>query len=78
MKIILHEDLCDNGFTYAFQYLMIHVFISLLKYIMHFQKNMYSCIFVTILQTGFITAFNKHFSMITTHFGNYLLNPQKY
>ena len=36
MKIILHEDLCDTNFTYAFLYLMIHVFISFLNYIKHF------------------------------------------
>ena len=30
-KIILHEDLCHTYFTYAFWYLMIHVFITFLN-----------------------------------------------
>ena len=69
MKIILHEDLCDTNFTYAFFYLMIHAFISYLNYIRNFKKICtvewyiyFSQHFTQVLSLYFI----KNFSIITT------------
>jgi hypothetical protein len=61
MKILLHKDLCEPNSTFAFYYVMIHLFISFLNYIKPFKIHAHSSIthiFLTTFHTGFITLFN--------------------
>jgi hypothetical protein len=71
MRIILHKDLYDTNSSFAFQYIMIQLFICFLSYIKNFKEKCVQLnhiyIFDNISHRFYKLHFIQNFSMNTTH-----------